>query len=130
MQPKLVMTPLGQYEPVQWNGKNESGFLPIGDRVLILPDEFAEQTSGGIYVDETTRERNTKAAETGVLVAVGESAWYWNSDRTRRYEGAKPVPGQRLRFERYAGAIHHGHDGRLYRVLDDKSVSGVEAFVT
>lgn len=126
MRPKLLMTPLGAYMPVEWNGKNESGFKPIGDRVLILPDKAADETSGHVFVPEDIQERMTMAAETGVLVAMGESAWFWNSDRTRRFEGEKPVIGQRVRFERYAGAMHHGADGQRYRVMDDKCLSGVE----
>ncbi len=125
MTPKLVMTPLGQYEPAKWNGVNESGIGPFADRVLILPDGAAEQTSGGVDLPEELVDRMTQAAETGVLIAMGPDAWLWNSDRTRRLEGEKPKVGQRVIFERYAGSFQHGpHDGRKYRIMDDKCVCG------
>ena len=123
MKPKLLMTPLGQYEPVKWDGNNASGFRPFGDRVMVLPDTAAEQTTGLVFLTEEMQERNSWAAETGVLVGIGEGAWYWNSDRTRRFEGKKPEVGQRVGFERYAGSVRHGKDGRLYRVMDDKCIS-------
>ena len=123
MQPKLLMTPLGEYQPAKWNGKNTAGVRPFGDRVLILPDGAAEQTSGNVYIPEEMQERMAMAAETGILVAMGDDAWLWNSDRTRKLEGEKPKVGDRVGFERYAGSIRHGKDGRLYRVMDDKCVS-------
>jgi co-chaperonin GroES (HSP10) len=119
---KLVVTPLGEYAPAEWGGENSSGIQPIGDRVLILPDGAAEKT---LVFTEETKERMAMAAETGVLVAVGESAWAWNSDRTRPFTGTKPVEGQRVWFERYAGSVQHGEDGRLYRLLDDKCVGAI-----
>ena len=127
MQPKLVMTPLGQYEPAKWDGKNKSGIRPIGDRVLVLPDAAAEHTSGNVFITEEMQERMSIAAETGILVEMGDEAFKWNSDRSRRFEGAKPEVGQRVYFEKYAGSTHHGRDGKRYRLIDDKCVGGLAA---
>lgn len=118
-----INTPVGQFDLVVWAGRNTSGIQPFGDRVLILPDQASGQI-GSVYVPPEVIERVAEAAETGVLVAAGDAAWAWNSDRTRRYEGTKPVPGTRVYFERYAGAKHKGRDGLLYRLLDDKSIGG------
>jgi co-chaperonin GroES (HSP10) len=125
MQLKLIMTPLGQFKPAEWDGTNESGITPVGDRVLILTDESAEETAGGIVITDEMRERHSQAAETGVLVAMGDDAWLWNSDRSRKYEGAKPEVGQRVIFDRHAGQYHTGNDGRRYRLMDDKCVGGL-----
>lgn len=127
MQPKLIMTPLGQYAPAKWEGANGSGIKPIGDRVLVLPDGAAEKTAGNVFITEDQQERMSMAAETGVLVDMGDEAFKWNSDRSRLFEGSKPEVGQRVYFERYAGAVHHGKDGRLYRLIDDKCVGGLAA---
>jgi len=126
MRPQLLMTPLAQYERVEWNGKNESGKTPINDYVLILPDGAAEATAGKVLIPEPLRERHSMAAETGVLIANGAGAWQWNSDRSRPYGGEAPQPGQRVCFERYAGATHHGKDGRMYRLMQDKCVSALD----
>lgn len=131
MQPKMtklpkIKTDLGEFDVEPWKGVNESGFLPEGDRVLVLPDQASEQTMGGIYLDEQTRERITAASETGVVVACGPEAFVWNSDRQRRRESEGPKPGSRVFFERYTGGILHGKDGRIYRVMDDKSIGAIE----
>jgi chaperonin GroES len=133
MQPKLIaarqhariLTPLAEYEPAQWKGKNTSGIIPIGDRVLVLPDKAPEKTAGGVLMTEQQQDRDGLAAETGILVAIGEAAWKWNSDRTRLFEGTKPEVGQRVWFERYAGSVQYGKDGTAYRIMDDKAVGAV-----
>jgi len=131
MQPKLVagtkpiLTPLAQYVPAEWSGTNVSGILPIGDRVLILPDKAPDVSAGGIAFTQTQQDRDGLAAETGVLVAIGEAAWAWNSDRTRPYMGTKPEVGQRVWFERYAGSVQYGKDGVAYRLMDDKCVGAI-----
>ena len=121
----LIMTPLAQYEPADWNGKNESGMLPIGDYVLLVPDKAPEQSGGGVLFTDQKRDIDGQAAETGVLVAAGENAWKWNADRSRPFDGTKPQVGQRVWFERYAGFTHHGKDGVAYRLLIDKCISAV-----
>lgn len=126
MQPKLIMTPLGQYEPVKWNGENASGCQPFGDRILVLPDGAAEQTTGNVFIPEGMQERMSMAAESGVLIAMGDTAFTRNFDRTGPWTGKRPEIGQRIGFERYAGSIRHGKDGRLYRVMDDKCISDYE----
>ena len=130
MQPRglnksVVLTPLAQYVPAEWSGKNESGIYPIGDRVLVLPDKAIEETSGGILMTDQKRDTDGMAAETGVLVALGEAAWKWNSDRTRPFDGTRPEVGARVWFERYAGSIQYGMDGRAYRLMDDKCIGAV-----
>lgn len=121
-----INTPIGEYDRVEWIGRNSAGIQPFGDRVLVLPDQASIKSPGGILRPPDEIERKTEGAETGVLVAVGDGAWAWNSDRTRRYEGERPVPGQRVYFERYAGAKYVGKDGLLYRLLDDKSIGGLD----
>lgn len=122
LSPKLL-TPVGQFDMVVWPGRNTSGIQPFGDRILVLPDQAASQI-GGVYVPPETIERIAEAAETGVLVAVGDGAWAWNSDRSRRYDGVKPTPGTRVYFERYAGGKFHGRDGLVYRLMSDNAIGG------
>jgi co-chaperonin GroES (HSP10) len=125
MQPKLVtakrtiFTPMGEYVPSTWGGQNTSGMRPIGDRVLVLPDLPPEKTSGGVYITEQQRDRDAHAAESGILVAAGESAWKLS------FDGVKPELGQRVWFERYAGSLQHGKDGEVYRLMDDRCIGAV-----
>ena len=126
MQPKLLKTQFGEFELAAWSGKNDSGMRPISDRVLVLPDQASEKTSGGIFLDEDTIEKMSMASETGVLVELGSEAFLWNSDRRRRWEGDRPHPGQRVCFERYSGSFHRGRDGKSYRLMDDTCIGAIE----
>ena len=121
----VVLTPLARYVPAEWSGKSESGIYPIGDRVLVLPDKSIEETEAGIIIPAQTQDHDGLAAETGVLVAIGEAAWKWNSDRTRPFDGTRPEIGQRVWFERYGGSIQYGVDGQAYRLMDDKCIGAV-----
>lgn len=127
MQPKLIRMQHGEYVVTEWGGANESGIAPHGDRVLVLPDLFADMTSGGVFITEEQREKMNAASQTGVLVAAGDDAWTWNSDRSRRYDGKKPEVGQRVIFEQYAGTSLWGADGKRYRLMDDKCIGGLFA---
>lgn len=134
MQPRglaknLIMTQLAPYVPAEWNGKNESGIRAIGDRVLVLPDKAAAQSAGThgapILFTDQKQDIDGLAAETGVIISIGDGAWTWNSDRTRPYKGTKPVVGQRVWFDRYAGSPQHGKDGVVYKIMDDKCIGAI-----
>lgn len=127
MQPKLIRMQHGEYVAAEWGGTNESGIDPCGDRVLVLPDLYAEQTSGGVFITEDQKDKMDAASQTGVLVALGNDAWVWTSDRARRLEGKKPEVGARVIFEQYAGISLWGADGKRYRLLDDKCIGGLFA---
>lgn len=125
MEPKLLKTTQAEYVLAEYGGTNESGYRPFGDRVLVLPDTAARKTAGGIEIPDDVQERQSYAAETGVIIEAGDGAFVWNSDRTRRWEGAKPKSGDRVFFDRYSGGIVHGRDGRTYRIIDDKAIACV-----
>lgn len=127
MEPKLLKTGIAEYVPQVWGGENQSGAKPLGDYVLLMPDTAAEQTSGGVFIDPRTAERHTLASETGILVAMGDQAFVWNADRSRKWDGERPQVGQRVYFTRYAGQLVHGKDGRTYRVMEDKCIGAVMA---
>jgi co-chaperonin GroES (HSP10) len=93
--------------------------------VLVLPDKAAEQTTGGIYIPKNQKDTHDLAAESGIIVAIGDGAWSWNMDRTRRFEGNKPKVGDRVCFVRYAGTEVIGDDGEMYRVCSDASITGI-----
>lgn len=123
MEPKLVKTRLAEYVPAEFSGKNESGIHPVGDRVLVLPDQASKTSSGLIHFTDEQISRNAEAAETGVIVEIGQEAFIWNSDRTRKWESKdKPKVGTRVAFDRYAGGFYHGKDGQMYRLMDDKCI--------
>lgn len=117
-----VLTPVGNYDIVVWDGINTSGWEPVGDTVLLLPDQPSTMSAGGVYYTDQEIERRAAAAETGVIVEIGDGAWAWNFDRTRKFEGTKPKIGQRVWFERYAGTMPYGQDGLIYRGMTDRQI--------
>lgn len=126
MEAKVIKTEFAQYDKAKWTGKNESGFIPVGDRVLVLPDSASETTSGGISLPQPLIERMTMSAETGVMVAIGDGAFIVNSDGISAYSGRKPKPGERVFVERYAGQIINGVDGKKYRVMDSRCIGAIQ----
>lgn len=124
MQPKILSIKKAEYIPVPWNGKNESGYSPLGDRVLVLPDIAAGKV-GSIELTQDVQERAQLSASSGVLVELGDDAFRWNFDRSRPWDGYRPKAGDRIAFDRYAGKEIIGDDAKVYRLMDDKCIGGV-----
>ena len=122
----MIKTDIAQYTPAWWSGKNESGYTPISDAVLVMIDTVLEVRESGISIPQESKERQDMAAETGIIVALGEGAFVWTADRRRPLTGRKPVPGERVFMERYAGRIIYGDDGKTYRLVTDRQVGAVK----
>jgi co-chaperonin GroES (HSP10) len=118
-----------EFVPARFNGVNCSGYHPIGDHILVLPDKASEMSSGGIEIPPEIVERYTMAAETGILIALGDDAFLWNGDRTRKWEGVKPKAGDRIYMQRYSGQVMLGEDGEFYRVMDANCIAAVKVNV-
>lgn len=114
-----------KFEPAAWTGKNTSGFFPLGDKVLVMPDKLKSASEGGVALPPEMIDRMTLAAETGTIVAVGEGAFTWNSDRITKFLGRRPQAGDRVFMERYAGQTLMGTDGQFYRLMDDRSIGAI-----
>ncbi len=122
--PKLVKTSIAAYLPAKWSGSDTSGLHPLGDRVLILPDTAPEMI-GGVHIPVDVSARNTLAAEGGVVVAIGDGAFKWNSDKCTAYMGRTPQLGERVAIERYSGQLFYGLDGKIYRLMESACVGAV-----
>lgn len=126
MQPKLIKTSVAEYVPAKWSGRNDSGFEPIGDRVLVLPDVASSRSSGGVELPQELTERMSMSAENGVVVAVGSGAFLWDPNSVTEFRGVKPVPGDRVYIERYAGQLVSGLDGQRYRLMNSSSIGAIQ----
>jgi co-chaperonin GroES (HSP10) len=98
---------------------NESGFIPVGHRLLVLPD-FVENKIGSFYVPDEFVGKEEMAQIKGTLVAVGGGCW----KDTTISDWAKP--GDRIVFGKYSGLQWKGSDGKKYRILNDLDVVGLE----
>lgn len=96
---------------------NAPGIIPTGGHILVKPEKVNEKTAGGIYMPESSREKEQQAATTGILVAVGSSAW---ADLDDGMPWANV--GDRISYSRYAGISMTGQDGEDYVLINDNDV--------
>ncbi len=94
---------------------------PVEFKILVKVNEVAGQTSGGMYLPESVREREQIAHDRGILVAVSDMAF---GDWT----GSKPQVGDEIIFNKYAGShlqfdTEKGRDS--YRLCNDKDVAAI-----
>ena len=88
-------------------------FVPIADRIVILPLEREQTTKGGIYLPDTAREKPQK----GEVIAVGPGRV---SDDGTRIPMELAV-GDRVIYSRYAGTEYKDGDEE-YLILRDSDV--------
>ena len=96
---------------------NQSGILPTGGHLLVLPEKVEEKTKGGIYLPKTTQEKEQQAATVGTLVAVGPTAWKDLDDGSAWAE-----VGNKISYSRYAGVTMLGNDNESYVLINDNDV--------
>ena len=115
------------YQPAPYTGKNESGFAPVGDLVLVMTDtvDGYAGTKKTIIMLESKSETMNTGTTSGIIVEVGEDAFMWSADRKRQFNAAKPKVGNRVLFTRYSGVESFGADGKRYRVMSDNSIAAV-----
>lgn len=96
---------------------NQSGILPTGGHLLVMPEKVEEKTKGGIYLPETIREKEQQAATIGTLIAVGPTAWKDIDDGSAWAE-----VGDKISYARYAGVSMTGKDNESYVLINDNDV--------
>lgn len=96
---------------------NQSGILPTGGHLLVLPDKVEEMTAGGIYIPQDAQEKEQQAATVGTLIAVGPGAWTDLDDGSPWAE-----VGDKVSYSRYAGVSMTGQDGESYVLINDNDV--------
>ncbi len=103
---------------------NTSGFWPIRDRALVLPDEIKETTESGLLVKpQTVMEREQMRQLKATLIALGGDAF----DKGTPDEWNPPLPkvGDRIYVKVAAGVLHNGTDGKIYRIINDADILGI-----
>lgn len=96
---------------------NQSGILPTGGHLLVLPEKVEAMTKGGIIIPESTREKEQQAATIGKLIAIGPTAWKDIDDGS-----AWAAVGDKISYGRYAGVSMTGGDGEAYVLINDNDV--------
>lgn len=122
MEPRLIKGNQAEYVPATWTGKNTSGIRVFGKNVLVRVDECSPTTSGEVILLDEIVERMTMASTTGVICALAPEAFRLFDDGTR-WTGEAPDPGDRIWFEKYAGQLQTGRDGKTYRIMDYRAIA-------
>lgn len=89
---------------------------PLGDRILIKIIEDTEQTSGGIFIPESAKEKPQK----GEVVAVGQGKLNEKGDR----EPMDVKVGDTILYAKYSGTDLK-MDGTEYKILSIKDALGI-----
>lgn len=105
---------------------NLSGILPTEYKVLIAPIKVDEKSKGGIILPDEHKDREQFAQMEGVLVAISPLAFTY-ADKADWGDAAKPKPGDKVMFAKFAGAAVKGRDGNDYRLVNDRDVAAVLA---
>lgn len=122
LQPRLIKGLQAEFIPAEWPGENASGLQVFGKNILVKMDACAKTSAGGVIMLDEMVDRMTEASESGCIYAVGAAAFRLFDDG-HRWEGEKPLVGQRVYVEKYAGVKARGRDGALYRIMDERCIA-------
>ena len=97
----------------------EQIFIPIGYHLIVEPVKVEERTKGGLYIPETAREKEQKAAIVGRVLAVGSGCFDYDKSGTTKIE-----VGDKVVFARYGGMElpDINMDGNTLRALNDQDL--------
>lgn len=99
---------------------------PAGHRVLIKPDNvedkdelYQKAKAIGLELSDSTLKKEKAASTTGVIVAIGKTAWldYGNDPWAK--------VGDRVHFVKYSGVFVKDDDGVDYAIANDIDVLGI-----
>ena len=89
---------------------------PLGDRIVIKVIEDTEQTSGGIFIPDSAKEKPQK----GEVVAVGQGKLNEKGER----EPMDVIVGDVILYAKYAGTDIK-MNGTEYKILSVKDALGI-----
>lgn len=94
----------------------KTSIQPLADRVVIEIQDDTEQTSGGIFIPDTAREKPQK----GIVLAVGPGKTLESGQR----EAMTVKIGDRVLFQKYGGTDIK-LDGKELKILSERDILGI-----
>lgn len=94
---------------------------PTEFKVLIKPDKVESQTSGGLFLPDSARDKQQFSVDRGEIVSFGDGFY-------RDLPGPKPEIGDRVIFNRYAGSLITVVEDKErvdYRLCNDKDICAI-----
>jgi len=93
------------------------GIRPLGDRVLVKPDETEEQkSSGGIIIPDTAKEKPQR----GEIVAVGKGT----QDEDGKFTPLEVKKGDKVLYGKYSGS-EVKIEGDEYMIMRESDILGI-----
>ncbi len=96
---------------------------PTGWRILVLPFKMNEKTKGGVFMNESTLERQQVASQCGNVLAMGPDCY---GDKERFSQGPWCKVGDWVVFARYAGSRIEIEGGEVRLLNDDEVLATVQ----
>ncbi len=93
-------------------------FRPLADKVLVKPSEAESQTSGGIYIPDSAKQK----PQGGEVIATGPGRVL--EDGTRA--AVSVSVGDKVIYSKYGGT-ELKLDGQEYMILDEDQIYAVQA---
>ena len=93
----------------------------VGEYIAVIPEEFKNQTDGGLLLPDEHVERAQFKASRGEVVSIGSRAFVLSGGTI----DDAPKVGDTVIFQTYEGASEKGADGTEYRLIRDDTVMGV-----
>ena len=92
-------------------------FRPLSDKVLVQPSEAESQTSGGIYIPDSAKQK----PQGGEVVAVGPGRIMDDGSRA----ALSVAVGDKVIYSKYGGT-ELKLDGQEYMILDEDQIYAVQ----
>ena len=93
-------------------------FRPLSDKVLVKPSEAETQTSGGIYIPNSAKQK----PQEGEVIAVGPGRIL---DDGSRFDADCVAVGETVIYSKYGGT-ELKLDGTDYMILDEDQIYAVK----
>lgn len=99
--------------------QNDSGILPRGHRILVLPEIVEEMSAGGIVINVGNDMKREELAQiNGKVIAMGNTCYHDQAEPWCRV-------GDTVIFGKYSGLFYTGDDDKKYRIVNDLDVVAV-----
>ncbi len=89
---------------------------PLGNRVLLIPEQAEEKTAGGIFLPDTAKEKPQK----GSIVAVGAGSVKDNGERAPM----ELKVGDNVLYGKYSGT-EITYEGENYLIMQESDIMAI-----
>ena len=94
---------------------NESGLVPKGHAVLVIPYE-PERAKSLLAIPDSVKDNSLMVEQRVIVVEAGPLAW---ADEPQ----PRALPGEKVLVTKFSGYIAKGTaDGKIYRLVNDRDI--------